>query len=115
MLMGANNGRVDHHVLIVAVFRQCFENALENTTLTPSSEPLMDVLPITKASRKIAPRDARSVTIENRLDKKPVVCGGRTNMTFATGEKILDPVPLIVAQSISSYRHWSAPSQADLS
>jgi hypothetical protein len=113
MLMSANDGRIDHHVLVVTVFCQCLENALENATLTPPPEPLVDVLPITKAPRKIAPGDARSVAIENGLHKKPVVPGGHANMAFTTGEKVFDPFPLIVAKSIASYRHWSAPFQAD--
>ena len=67
---------------------------------------------IAKALRQIAPGDASAIAIENRFDKQPVVLSRDPNMAHASRQNILDPVPLIIPQSIAS--HWSAPNQADL-
>ena len=48
VLMGAHNGGVDHHVFIVVIAGQQFEDALENPTLRPPAETLMDRFPIAK-------------------------------------------------------------------
>lgn len=70
MLMGTDDRRIEHHVFVVAVCRQRLENALDNTAFAPSSEPLVNVLPIAKALRKIAPRYAGAVTIKDSFQKK---------------------------------------------
>ena len=45
---------------------------------------------------------------QHRLDEKPVVLGGHPYRSFAPRKQILDALPLIIAQSITS-RHRSAP------
>ena len=52
---------------------------------------------MTEALGKIAPRDARSISEKNGLNEQPIIRCSATNMAFTTGQKILDPVPLIVA------------------
>jgi hypothetical protein len=48
MLMSPHNGRVDHHVFVIVIARQCFENALENPARRPSAEALVHRFPITE-------------------------------------------------------------------
>src|SRR5215831_14042960 len=110
--MSAHDGGVDHHVFVVVITRQQLENTLENAALRPPTEALVDDLPIAKALREIAPRDTSSKSEENRLDEQSVIRRGASHMAFAAGQKILDPIPLIVAQSIAS--HPSAPSSGRL-
>ena len=95
--MGADNGGVDHHVFVVVIACQQLEDALENPALRPPAEALVDDLPIPETLRKIAPRNARSISIENGFDEQPIIRRGAPDMAFAAGEKILDPFPLIVA------------------
>jgi hypothetical protein len=97
MLVRADNGGIDHHVFAVVVARQHLENTLENPALGPPVEALVDDFPITEALRKIAPWDARSISEKNGLHEQPVIRCSATNMAFTTGQKILDPIPLIVA------------------
>jgi hypothetical protein len=47
--------------------------------------------------RKIAPWDARSISEKNGLYEQPVIRRSATNMAFSTRQKILDPIPLIIA------------------
>ena len=58
MLMSAHDGGVNHHVLVVVIAGQEPENPLENATLGPSVEALIDDLPVAKALGQIAPGDA---------------------------------------------------------
>ena len=96
MLVRANNGCVDHHVFVVVIVRQQLENALENPALGPPTEALVDDFPISEALRKITPRDARSISEQNGFHEQPVIRRSASDMAFAAGQKILDPIPLIV-------------------
>lgn len=111
MLVSAHDGGVDHHVFVVVITRQHRENTLENPAFRPSIEALIDNLPIAKALRQIAPRDTGSKSEENRFDEQSIIRRSASDMAFAAGQKILDPLPLIVAQPKAS--HPSAPPQAD--
>ena len=97
MLMGADNSGIQHHVLVVGIFRQRLENSFENAARAPPAQPLVRVLPIAKALRQIPPRNACAIAAENGLDKKTVVGCGSANMPLPPREKIFNPLPLIVS------------------
>ena len=97
MLMGADNGCINHHVFVVVVFRQHPENTFKNPAFGPPVEALVNDLPITEALWKIAPGDACSIPEKNGLNEQPIVRCGAANMALTARQKILDPVPLIVA------------------
>jgi hypothetical protein len=109
--MRTHDGGVEHHVFVVVVARQQLENALEYAALRPPIEALIDALPIAEALRQVTPRNAGTITVENRFDEQPIVRRRAPHMAFASGQRILDPLPLVVAQCITSHR--SAPPQAD--
>src|ERR1700724_2838077 len=48
---------------------------------------------------QITPRDSRSISVKNRINEQPVVCCIAAHMTFSPGQKIFDPLPLVVSQS----------------
>ena len=79
------------------ITRQQFENALENSALCPPAEALIDHLPVSETLRQIAPRDTCSVPIQDRIDEQSIVGRGAADMALASGQKVLDPIPLIVA------------------
>jgi len=111
MLVSAHDGGVNHHVFVVMITGQEIENPLENAALGPSVEALIDDLPVAKALGQIAPRDAGAKLEKNGFDKQAIV-GGRTgNMVFAARQNVFDPIPLVVAQRLSSHR--SSPLRAD--
>ena len=97
MLVRADNGGIDHHVFVVVITRQHLENAFENPALGPSTEALVDHFPIAEALRKITPWDARPISVHNGIDEQPVIRSRAPDMAFTAGQKILDPIPLIVA------------------
>jgi hypothetical protein len=97
MLVSAHDGRVDHHVFVVVIAGQQLENALEYSALRPPAKALMDDLPVTKALGQIAPRNAGSIAVQNGFDEQPIVRRSASHMAFSARQKILDPVPLVVA------------------
>ena len=111
MLMSAHDGGVEHHVFVVVVAGQQLENALENAALRPSAKALVHDLPVTETRGQITPRDARPISVKNRFDKQPVVRCIAADVAFTTGQKILDPFPLVVSQSKAL--HGSALLKAD--
>ena len=111
MLVSAHDSGVNHHVLVVVVAGQKPENPLENAALGPSVEALIDDLPVAKALGQIAPRNAGAKPEENGFDEQAIVRRRAAHMAFTARQNILDPIPLVVAQCISSHR--SAPPRAD--
>jgi hypothetical protein len=97
VLVSAHNGSVDHHVFVGVIARQLFENALENTALRPPAEALMDYLPIAEALGEIAPRNASAISVQDGFDEQSIIRRSAPDMAFAAGQKILDPIPLVVA------------------
>jgi len=95
--MGAYDGGVDHHVFIVMITGQQLENALENPALCPSTETLMNRFPMAETLRQITPGTPGSKSVENGLDEQSIIVRRAAYMSLTPGQKILDPIPLIVA------------------
>ena len=110
--MGTHDSGVDHHVFVVVIAGQQFENTLENAALRPSAKALVHDLPVTATLGQIAPRNTRSIFVKNGFHEQPIVRRIAADMAFPAGQKILDPIPLVVSQSIASHR--SALLNADL-
>jgi hypothetical protein len=96
MLVSADGGRIEHHVFAIGIDRQHLEYTFENAAFAPSPEALVRCLPIPETLRKIAPWNASAVPVNDRLNEQTIVSGGSTDMPLPAGQKILDPVPLIV-------------------
>src|ERR1700674_1745415 len=104
VLMSAHDGGVDHYVFVVVIAGQQLENALENAALRPSAKALVHDLPVAEARRQITPRNTGSISIENGFDEQPIVRRSATHMAVTAGQKILDPLPLVVSQSKALHR-----------
>ena len=97
MLVSTNDSSVDHHVFIVVIAGKYFEDTLENSALCPPAEALVDDLPVAEAGRQITPGDSGSTAIKNSIDEQSVIRCSASDMAFTAGQKILDPLPLVVA------------------
>jgi hypothetical protein len=97
VLVSADDSGVDHHVFVIVIAGQQLENALEYAALRPSTKALMHNLPIAEALGQVAPGDAGSIAVQNGFDEQPIVRRGASHMTYSAWQKILDPVPLVVA------------------
>ena len=87
------------------------ENPLPDTGFGPAAEAAVHVLPVTQAFRQIPPGDTGTVAIQHSLDKQPIVRRRAPHMPFSPGQRILDPIPLVIAQSVTMHR--SASPKAD--
>jgi len=65
------------------------------------------VLPVAEAGWQVTPGDPSTVPIENGFNKQTIVCGCHANRAWSAWQKILDPVPLVVAKAEAV--HGSAP------
>jgi hypothetical protein len=95
--MSTHDRGVDHHVFVIVITRQHIEDTLENSALGPPAKALIDHLPVPETLRQIAPGDTRSISVQYRIDEQSIVGCGAPDMALASGQKILDPIPLIVA------------------
>src|SRR5882672_475207 len=109
--MGTHDGAVDHCVFVVGIRAQLLEQLGPDAALGPVTEPGMHCLPRTKPLRQVAPGDAGAVAEQHRLDKQPIILRRHPDVALAAGQKILDSIPLVVAQAIAS--HPSVPRLAD--
>jgi hypothetical protein len=97
VLMSAYDGGVNHHVFVIVITRQQLENTLENSTLRPSTEALMNRFPVTETLWQITPGTPRPKSVKNRFDEQPVIFCRAAHVSFTSWQKILNPIPLIVA------------------
>ena len=109
--MGPRDRAVDHRVFIVGIDRQQSKDAGPDSTFGPAAVPPVGVVPVAEAFREVAPGDTRAIPVEHRVHEKAVVRGGYPNRPCPPGQSVLDPVPLIIAESFVA--HWSAFDGAD--
>ena len=96
MLVGADAGQLDRHILRIGIKRQSLENARKNATFAPSPQALVRRLPVAVALWQITPWNAGSVSIYDGIDKQAVVRRRAANVALPTGQKVLDLI------------HWSS-------
>ena len=101
VLMGPHDGRIDHRVFVVGVRGQMLEDALPDARLGPAGKARMNRLPGSEALRQVPPGHAGPVSVQNRLDKQTIVLGGRAHIPRTSRQKILDPIPLVVAHCVA--------------
>jgi hypothetical protein len=107
VLVGPHDGAVDHQVFIFGVAGQLLEQPFPDPAFGPAAEATVGVFPIAEPLRRVAPNDPGAGSIENGLDKPTVVAGGCADISWLSGQQVLDPLPLIVAKSISVMRQPS--------
>lgn len=109
--MGSHDRAVDHREFVVGIDRQQCKDTGPDSTFGPAAVPSVRVVPITEILREVAPGDAGTIAVEYGIHEKTVVRGGYPNCPHPPGQSVLDPVPLIIAESFVA--HWSAFDEAD--
>jgi hypothetical protein len=111
MLVSAHDCAVYHRIFIIRIGSQNGEYRFPDTRFRPSAEPLMHVLPISKPIRKIAPRNTGPISVEHSFDKKTIIVGCHSDTPLSSGQKPLDPIPLVVAKAVTA--QWLSSKIAD--
>ena len=102
--MGTHNGAVDHRVFVVGIDRQMLKHSLPDAGLGPAAETAVDVLPVAKVFRQVAPRNAGSVAVQHRFHEQAVIRRRHPDRTLPARQKVLDPVPLVITKPVAVHR-----------
>ena len=110
VLAGADDRAVDHRVPVAGVAGRVPQNPLPHAGLGPAAGA--GVGPLPDADRSGGPRRRmfRPAAVEHGLDEQPVVLRRDPDVPRPTGQRVLDPVPLLVPQRVAARR--SAPPRA---
>ena len=103
--MGPNNRAVDLGILVVCLGSQHFKDPLLNTTLAPAHVASVNHPKVAKAFGQIASGNAGAITIEHCLDKEAIILGSHSDGSHSAREQMLNTLPLIITESISSGGH----------
>ena len=102
MLVGTHDGGIDHGVFVICILRQGLEDLLPRAALAPARVAGVHHAEITKTRRQIAPGDAGALTVEHCIDEQPVVSRSRSRLSSLAGQQVLDALPVLISQGISS-------------
>ena len=100
--MGANDGGVDHAVLVVRIPRQSLKNTLPYAALAPARVAGMHSTKVAKALRQVPPRNTCAVALEHGIHEQTVVTRSRSRLASLAGQQVLGALPVRIAQGISS-------------
>jgi hypothetical protein len=102
MLVGPDDGGVDHRIFIVGIIGQGFEKILPDAAFRPSRKPPVGVLPASETRWQIAPRRACPELVDHGLDKQLIAENAvAPDMARTARKKVLHPGKLISAQTIT--------------
>ena len=73
MLVGSHNGRIDHGVFVVRVFRKLLKDRFQDSAGSPSAEPRMHHAEIAESLRQIAPRNPGAIAVQHSFHKQTIV------------------------------------------
>ena len=108
VLMGSDDGGVDHRVFVVGIIGQGLEKIPPNAFFSPTRETPVRVAPAPEALGQIAPRRASAGFSDHGLDEKPVAAIAVPPHRARTArQQIFNPRELVVPQSMAFYRKAS--------
>jgi hypothetical protein len=111
VLVRPHDRGIDHGVFVIRVSRQQREQLFPDTTRGPAAEAPVGIVPVTKRFREVAPRNAGTVSVQDRVHETAIVRRCHADRTRPARQRVLDAVPLVVAEAVVA--HWSAFDEAD--
>ena len=103
MLVGADDGAINHDPFTIRLTPKGFENPLPDTVPVPSIEPSEDSVPGAKGFRQVPPGCARPVFPENGFDNWTVVQARPPHAALFAGQQRLKPRPHSFSQEGSRH------------
>ena len=97
VLMGTHDGAVDHRVFVVRIGGEELKDPFPDPGLCPAAEAAMDVLPLAKAFRQIAPGNAGAKAVEDGLDEQANSLRRSRQLNQFGRRQIFDPVARVIA------------------
>jgi hypothetical protein len=102
MRMNLAMARINHKPLVVGIILQNLQQPLPFSLVPPSTEAAVDVLPIAKVGRQVAPWRAGAQYTDNRVDKQPVIAGVPAPCALATHKVRLYERPCLIGYVMPS-------------
>ena len=93
-------------IIIVCIRSEGLKDLLPDTTVALAHVVSMYGSKAPKAFGQVAPGDACPITIEHRLDKQTIILGNYPNRANFAGEQVINTLPPIITESITSGGHW---------
>jgi hypothetical protein len=99
--MGFDEGRINHHVIILGVFEQPGEHRFPDSIFSPSAKPFVAAFPVAVTLRHIVPVRPASQDPHHPIEKTVIVLGSASGITRFTGKNVTDALKLFFGQFIS--------------
>jgi len=103
MLMGTDDGGIDHRIFVVGIFCQMLENPFPDAAFRPSLVTAVSVLPVAKNAPADRATECPLGSGTTPPSRTAVVFCRHADRLFTARKQLLDPRPLIIPQSIPSH------------
>jgi hypothetical protein len=104
VVMGTYDRAVDHCTFVVGIGGEVLEYPRPHARLGPAAETTVDIDRVAEALRQVTPGNAGPVAGKHRFDEQAVVGGGHPDRAASPRQKVLNPFPLVVTQSVAAHR-----------
>jgi len=109
LLMGADDGAVDHQILVVAVGGERVEHPLPYAGMAPPAETPMDALPPTVALRQVAPMCTWAQNPQTSVHEQSVIRSRSARIACLAGQQQNYPRPLRFGELVPLDPHPFTP------
>jgi hypothetical protein len=92
---------IDHEPLKVWLNNEPLQQALPNTTVSPSAKPTMRVFPVTVARRQVAPRRSAAQYPKYRIDEASVIPSNTSPLPALPRQMRFNQRPVDIANVVS--------------
>jgi hypothetical protein len=100
LLVRADQGGVEHQILILAILGENLEDALPGAVLGPACEAGMHALPLAVSRRQVMPMRAGTQHPKNGVDEQAIIASRPAGIAHLAGKQRLDPLPLRVREFV---------------
>src|SRR5262249_49476995 len=100
LLVGSDEGSVEHQVLVPRVAGQLGKNPLPDARLRPAREALVHALPLAVPLGQFVPLCPGSQDPEHAVDEQPVVLCGSAGIGLLARQHLSDTRPLLVIELV---------------
>jgi len=110
MLVGANHGAIEHQPFQVRIL-EFSEDAFPSSLPGPAVESPPYAVPIAETFGQVPPGSPGFRDPKDCIDEQAIILGCDPGITFPSRQKILDPIPMIIRDLMTSHHR---PSLANL-